>query len=128
MKNKPIRFFVIIIFLCTILGCSKNPKDIKAETITIYKEDGRGIRYGKIAFGIAGFGSLELEDASETGIVSVVIFRAILEDQKKAAKELGIRPGVAYQELPGNKYKYICKVDLTMSDDELCDLFGIGKK
>ena len=41
-------------------------------------------------------------------------------------KELGIRVGAAYLNPEPGVFKFICDVDLSLADDQLCQMFGVS--
>lgn len=97
----------------------------KVDAVQICNKEGCNV-YGRILFGIQPdkFFALDLKETSE--LIKVVIYREITAENEERAKELNVRVGVAYLLTQNGEYKYIRDVDLSLTNKELAEQFGVS--
>jgi len=98
----------------------------KANSVTIYSE-GRGIIRGELLISLSGaFGGPE-KPPEPAGPNRVVIWRNFTPQESAVADTLGLRPGMAFLRTDSGELKFIRKLDLNKTDDEICAEFGITR-
>ena len=97
--------------------------DINVDVISVqYGQESKYI--GALAFNV-GTGRPRLPDPEAE--IFIVVVREPPSPAQMAGFNLELRPGVAYQWLGGTQFREIMPVDLSLSDEEISKLFGVGR-
>ena len=96
----------------------------KINSVSIYTKDG-GHAYGMLMFYTGNSGMAQSSGGMPP---EVIIWREFSAGSIANAKKLGVKPGIAYLNEGANKYKFIRKVDLNKTDEQLCAEFGVSSK
>jgi len=98
----------------------------KADSIAIYDSEKRVIM-GSMGFEYKTLMSGQMK-TEPIGDVIVYVWRDFATSDKEIAKKLGLRTGLAYLKTKTGEFKYIRKVDLALSNEQLALGFGIHAK
>lgn len=101
----------------------------KADTLHVVSQGGQHI-YGKRMFAFSPGRNASISTVDPPDSTVVFIFRDFTEADVEFAKNAGLEKGKAYRKTrPGagapDVYEFIGKVDVTLSDKDLCKLFGV---
>jgi hypothetical protein len=96
----------------------------KADSVSVYT-GGIGVVMGRMETPVSsllGFGG---SGAQAAGPNRIVIWRNFAPKQLNTVNKLGLRTGIAFLKSDEGKYRFVRKVDLSRTDDELARDFGV---
>jgi len=113
--------------LLLIAGCGRQVHVDRADSLVVVSTNGTAI-YGKITFALIGGGTeLGTGNPEPAGPVTVLVVRSIQAKDEESARKKGLQPGCAYLVTKDGRFKFISRIDMGLTDQEIGKQFGIGK-
>lgn len=99
----------------------------KANSVTVFSA-GSSYIMGEILYPLSGFFGGPMKPPEPGGAYRIFIWRDFSAGETEAVAQLGLRPGLAYLKTEAGEFKFVRKVDVKLSNEELAGEFGVNVK